>query len=497
VSRRLSVRARVTIAATAAVALVLIGGGVATVATFAQRERSSLDRELEQRAEGPARRAPVLREAPRPAPARREAPVPPPAAPTPEERGGLLAESGSFVRAVRGARIVAAAGDVPEQGFPTPKKLGFATVDAGGRSWRTLTVEPPPPPPGAPGVLTDTRLQFASDLEPVEDRIRGMRTRVAVISGLGILLAAVLASLLSGLALDPLSRLRTAVTGISGTRDLSRRLPDSGAAEELNELARSVNAMLTRLEHSTVETEAALEATRRFAADVGHEVRTPLTSMRANLDAIRRNPSMPDAERLGVLEDVVRDQDALVSLLDALQALARGDAGASLQREPLDFAEIVDAAVEAARRRHPRAEIELTGPQERQELSGWPDGLRLLVDNLLENALRHGGSHVIVELGRGEKNMLVPSELPNFAPKQNSVVLSVSDDGPGVPPRERQRIFERFVRGEGATAAGSGLGLALVAQQASLHGGEVEVGDAPAGGARFTVRLPVAPQVAA
>ena len=485
-SRPLSVRARVTIAATAAVALVLIGGGVATVATFAKRERSSLDRELERRAQGPAVRAAVPGgTAPGPGPERRELRGPPPGVPGPE-RPGLLAESGSFVRAIRGTSVVAAAGDVPEQGFPAPGKLGFATVDVGGRSWRTLTVEPAPPPDVDPRGLPETRLQFAADLEPVEDRIRSMRTRVAVISGLGILLAALLASFLSGLALDPLSRLRGAVTGISGTRDLSRRLPDTGAAEELNELARSVNAMLTRLERSTVETEAALDATRRFAADVGHEVRTPLTSMRANLDAIRRNPSMPEAERRRILEDVVREQVALVSLLDALQALARGDAGAALPRERLDFAEVVDAAVEAARRRHPGARIDLSGPDERQELSGWPDGLRLLVDNLLENALRHGGSHVTVELGRE------PSELPDFAPKQNSVLFSISDDGPGVPPQERERIFERFARGEGAIAPGSGLGLALVAQQASLHGGEVEIDESPDGGARFTVRLPVA-----
>jgi two-component system, OmpR family, sensor histidine kinase PrrB len=186
---------------------------------------------------------------------------------------------------------------------------------------------------------------------------------------------------------------------------------------------------------------------------------------------------MPEVERRRILEDVVHEQAALVSLLDALQALARGDAGASLPRERLDFAEVVDAAVEAARRRHPGARIELSAPEERQEVSGWPDGLRLLVDNLLENALRHGGPKIAVELQRDG----------------SMVSFSVSDDGPGIPLHERERIFERFTRGKGAAAPGSGLGLALVAQQASLHGGEVEVGSSPAAGARFTVRLPVAP----
>ena len=471
--RPLSIRARVTIAATAAVALVLVAGGILTVATFAKRERSSLDRELEHRAQGPAARVPALRPALRPAGPPGE--VPPPIV---EEPRGLLAESGSFVRLIRNGEVVRSAGDLPQGGFPVRSDLGLQTVKAGGRKWRTLTVEPPLPPPlEAQGAGVRARIQFAADLEPVEDRIGEMRTRVILVSTLGILLAAILASVLSGVALGPLSRLRSAVAGISGTRHLSRRLPETGGAPEINELAQSVNAMLTRLERSSAETEDALQATRRFAADVGHELRTPLTSIRANLDALRRNPSMPEAERQAILGEVAREQRQLVALLDALQALARGDAATALPREPLDLAEVVDAAVESARRRHPGASIELKAPDTGQEVRGWPDGLRLLVDNLIENAVRHGGSHVRAELRRDGA--------------AGPFLLSVEDDGPGVPEAERKRIFERFARGAAARSPGSGLGLALVAQQAALHGGEVEVGDARLGGARFTVRLPV------
>jgi two-component system sensor histidine kinase PrrB len=471
----LSIRARVTIAATAAVALVLIGGGVLTVATFASRERSSFDRELERRAQGPALRASGF------GPESGPESVPggsPPEAPSGQPPGGppgLLAQSGSFVRVIRSGSVVQAAGDVPTKGFPLPTRAGFATVDANGRKWRTLTIQPPPGPLRPSSAQGVTGLQFAADLGPVEDRIDSMRKRVGLIAALGTVLAAVLASLLSGLALGPLSRLRRAVAGISDTRDLSQRLPDRGAAEEVNELARSVNAMLTRLERSAAETEEAFQATRRFAADVGHELRTPLTSIRANLDAIRRNPSMPDADQRVILDEVTREQHELVELLDALQALARGDAGASLPREQLDFAEIVDAAVGAASRRHPTATIELTASDEREDIEGWPDGLRLLADNLIENAVRHGGSRVEVDLRRDSAG--------------GDLVLSVSDDGPGVPEAERERVFERFARGSQAIAPGTGLGLALVAQQASLHGGSVHVGSSPAGGACFTVRL--------
>jgi two-component system, OmpR family, sensor histidine kinase PrrB len=493
--RPFSIRARGTIAATAAVALVLIGGGILTVATFAQREHSSFDRELERRASGPAGRPPEflhgddrphrgsVDEAPAPG---QEGGQPPPRGTSGvsiEGGPGLLAESGFFVRVIRDGQVIRAAGDVPDTSFPIPTKQGFDTIEAGGHKWRTLTVLPPSSPAIEAGGLAQ-EAQFVADLGPVEDRIRSMRTRVALISGLGIGLAAVLASLLSGLALAPLSRLRRTVAGVTTTRDLSNRLPDEGAAEEVNELARSVNEMLTRLERSTAETESALEATRRFAADVGHELRTPLTSIRANLDALRRNPSMPEANRRTILEEVAVEQSELVTLLDALQALARGDAGAVLPRGLLDFAEIVDAAVESARRRHPESQIELSSPDERQQLEGWPDGLRLLVDNLIENALRHGGSRVRVEVHRTDGGA--------DADGGAEVLLSVEDDGPGVPGVEREHVFERFQRGSGAVGPGSGLGLALVAQQASLHGGSVEVGDSPMGGAAFQVRLPLA-----
>jgi two-component system, OmpR family, sensor histidine kinase PrrB len=506
VSRPLSIRVRVTIAASAAVALALVGGGVLIVANFAQRERSRLDQELEGRARGPAARAPALRLGLRRGLRSEEGP-PPAGAPPPGEgaggearpgegagRGappgeapgpatiegppGLLAESGSFVRVIRGRRVLRAAGDVPDEGFPLPKRPGLETVEAGGRRWRALTIEPHLPPGLEAAAGATTRAQFAVDLEPLEDRIGAMRTRVALISGLGIVLAAVLSSLLSGLALAPLSRLRRTVAGVSSTRDLSRRLPDTDAAEEVNELARSVNAMLIRLERSTAETEGALEATRRFAADVGHELRTPLTSIRANLDSLRRNPSMPEAERRTILDEVAAEQHELVELLDALQALARGDAAASLPRQSLDFTEIVGAAVETTRRRHREARIELAVSDDRQQVIGWPDGLRLLVENIVENAVRHGGSRVRVTLRRD-------------GAAAGALLLSVEDDGPGVPEAERERVFERFRRGSATTAPGSGLGLALVAQQASLHGGGVEVGDSPLGGACFTVRLPL------
>ncbi len=156
----------------------------------------------------------------------------------------------------------------------------------------------------------------------------------------------------------------------------------------------------------------------------------------------------------------------LVELLDGLQALARGDAAAP--REPVELIEVVQAALSDAADRHPGIDFECHA--EAVTIDGWQPGLRSLVDNLLENAARHGGDRVRLSLSAGE--------------------LTVEDDGPGIPADQRDRIFEPFARGDHEDRPGSGLGLAIVAQQASLHGATVTAGDSERlGGARFSVRF--------
>jgi two-component system, OmpR family, sensor histidine kinase PrrB len=454
VSRFRSLRARVTLAATGAVVLVVAVAGILIVTTFAQRERSRLDRQLQNRVDNPVFTMPA------------PPPAPPRGVPGPPE---LSEGTGTFTRVYRGRRLVFEAGDVPSAEIPLPPPNGQPrTVRIDGRDYRTVAQRR--------GPFGGRIVQVAADLSSEQSRIGELRDRVIVISLLGAVLAALLVSWLVGFALRPLRRLREAVAGVSTTSDLSRRLPQGDAPSEIDELAASVNAMLGRLEGSAAETDEALRATRQFAADVGHEIRTPLTSVRANYDALERNPDMHPEERQTILREIAAEQDELVSLLDSLQALARGDSRSALPSEDLDFADLVDGAVEAAGRRHPEATVELDAPAESVPLRGWPDGLRLLIDNLLENAVRHGGRHVRVRLTVQEAN--------------GEVRLTVEDDGPGVPVEDRDRILDRFERGQGAHGPGSGLGLALVAQQAELHGGAIEVGESEElGGARFEVRL--------
>jgi two-component system sensor histidine kinase PrrB len=454
-----SLRGRVALLATLAVAGVLLAVGATAVASFADRERARVDDALEARPVGALVRA--LEPAPGGAD---QLPVPPPG-PGPPPRLGpeALRPEGEYIRLVGGGRVARSV-DTPD-GLPAPDEPGVRTLRAGGERYRSLTRQ------GPGGVL----LEVGTTLKPAEDRIASLRNRVLVLGLLGVGLVAGISWWLAGLALRPLGALRDAAGRVTTTRDLSSRLPAADAPEEVAELSGSVNAMLGRLERSAAATDAALDATRRFAGDAGHELRTPMTALRANLGALRRNPELSAAERAALLQDAEREAERAARLLEVLQTLARGEAGAALPREEVDLSALAEAAVEAARSRHPDVGWHLDAPADELRLAGWPDGLRALLDNLLENAARHGrpGGEVRATLARDG----------------GAVSLTVDDDGPGVEESERERIFERFARGNGARGEGSGLGLALVRQQARLHGGEASVSEGPLGGARFRVRL--------
>lgn len=335
-------------------------------------------------------------------------------------------------------------------------------ADRGGPPWMA---------PEAPAGEGDVEEQGRGGPPPF---IGTLARRLALV-GLGVLVLVGAAGLaLGGMALRPLARLRAAAERVVSTRDLASRLPQGEGPEEVDALAASLNAMLERLGQSSARTESTLEASRRFAADAGHELRTPLTSMQANLEVLARSPGLSADERR-IVADVVREQARLVALLDGLQRLARGDAAGAVPRERFDLADVVDAAVAHATARHPQATITFAGP-DHVLVDGWQDGVRLLVDNLLDNAVRHGRSPGRIHV--------------SLATDSRTARLTVDDDGPGIPPGERQRVFERFARGDGARAPGTGLGLALVAQQAAVHGGSATIGDAPGGGTRVTVDLP-------
>jgi two-component system, OmpR family, sensor histidine kinase PrrB len=457
-----SLRARITLAAVIAVALAGLAAGTALVAAVERDGRAAVDSDLRARV---ARIAPASQRdddgfdggfgrGGRGGP-----------------RGGerLLIGSGTFAQVSYNGTLYDQGGDVPDDVPPIPARDGFATLEIGGHEWRSLTMSL-----GPNG--TDPRLQLASSLAPVQARADNLRRLVLMIGLAALALTALAAWGFTTLAVRPLARLRAGAARVSGAEDLSTALPDDEGPVEVRSLARALNDMLARLRVSTATMERALHATRRFAADAGHELRTPLTGLRANLDALARNPGLAPAEREALVADMTAEQERIVHLLEGLQALARGDAAESLPREDVELADLVDGALYSARRRHPGIEYELADEIDDATIHGWGGGLRLLIDNLLDNAALHGRAGGQVRVG--------------LAREDGGLDLRVEDDGPGIAAVERDRLLEPFTRGAATTAPGTGLGLAIVAQQVALHGGELRLEDSALGGLAVHVRLP-------
>ena len=446
-----SLRGRLTLGIALVLAVVLAGAGLMVSRYVDRSERAALDDRLKATAE--LSRETALAAVQRALPA------------SDSRLDQVLSASGTSLRLLLGERVLLESGRSPA-GVRPAARGGLRTFAVGGERYRSYALSLEQPDLG--GLA---RLEVTTSVRGLEGRLSALNRRLAAFGIAALLVAGVGVWFVADLLLRPLRRLRTATANIAGTEDLDRRVPGDDGAAELRSLAASFNGMLARLGRSAADRERALAATRRFAADVGHELRTPLTSVQATLSALSRHPQIGEAQRAELLRDALAEQRRLVDLLDGLQALARGDA-APHEHAELDLAEVVGTSFDAAVARHPKASWSCDLPDGVIALRGWEPGLRILVDNLLENAARHGaaGGSVRVTLAAGP-------------------VLHVDDDGPGVAAGERQRIFEPFVRAPGTTAPGSGLGLALAGQQARAHGATIDVGRSPLGGARFRVRF--------
>ncbi|MGW2818469.1 sensor histidine kinase [Streptomyces sp. NPDC001415] len=342
------------------------------------------------------------------------------------------------------------------------------TIRGGGRSWRAYAM----PVKGAQ--VSGTLWVFAPDTAS-RAQLALVRNRVVTTALLAAPLSALLAWAIASGATRPLRRLRKAAAGLD-PRTTSVRLEHRPTrVAEVDDLAATLQTVLARYDEQAARTAQALDTARSFSAAASHEMRNPLMSMGTNLDVLA-HPRLPDADRAEVIEDLRREHARLLGMLVALRELGRGDLVEADAFRVLDVAEVADAAVAEARRRAPDAVITLTaGPA---PVHGWEPGIRILLDNLLGNALAHGRD----AQGRAEIAVAVGIE-------GGRVLVTVDDRGPGIAPADRQEVFRRFHRGPAST--GSGLGLTLVAQQAALHGGSVELGEGPGGtGTRCTVGLP-------
>ena len=339
----------------------------------------------------------------------------------------------------------------------------YATTYVDGVRYRVRTVELSYP--------EATSLEVGATYDDTIADTNNLHRRVLIICVFAVGAAGLLGWLLATFAVRPFRRLAAQTRQI----DAGDEAPDIdiGGATEAVEIGEALKGLLERIWTEQDRTKAALASARDFAAVSAHELRTPLTAMRTNLEVLA-TLDMTDEQRKEVLGDVVRTQTRIEATLSALERLAQGELSTEADQVPVDITELLDRAAHDAMRVYPDLEVALV-PSPTCIIIGLPAGLRLAVDNAIANAVKHGGA-TRVQL--------------SAVSSREGVEIAIDDNGTGVPETERTKVFERFARGSTASHSGSGLGLALVAQQAEIHGGTASLEDSPLGGARLMLRLP-------
>ncbi|MEU6036319.1 HAMP domain-containing sensor histidine kinase [Actinomadura sp. NPDC047616] len=338
---------------------------------------------------------------------------------------------------------------------------GTATVDGHTADYRFAAVQATTPAGETVTVYAGAGLQTTRDAVGTVAR--------AMLVGLPALLivVAVVTWLVTRRALRPVEAIRGELAEITASGDLARRVPLPRSRDEVAHLAATTNETLAALERSVARQ-------RGFVADASHELRSPIASLRTQLEVAAAHPELLDVQ--GLTDDVIRLQHLAADLL----LLARLDAGdRPVEAKPVDLAALVGEEL----RRRPAGGRDLAVHADvagdAPPVMGGRTRLARVLSNLLDNAERHAESAIRVSLAASADG--------------TRAVLRVADDGPGVPPDDRERIFERFVRLDDARSrddGGAGLGLAIARDLVRTHGGTLTVGEAPGGGALFEVQLP-------
>jgi len=474
----MSFERRVTFAAAAAVAVAVLLGAVASYFIVRQELRSNVDNSLrstlsEARAivTGFERRFPG---AARPPGGRGFTP------PSKEDRLARLLNAGpnrlgqpSVTEAVRSnGHAVRARGISASQAVPVSSELvALAKAGAGaklfttrrsGTEYRVL----------AAGITPGVAIVIERSLGEEEATLFHLRVILLIAAAIGIAVAALLGWFVARTTLAPVRRLTAAAEHVAATSDLAERIEEN-RRDELGRLARSFNAMLAALETSMRALDESARAQRQLIADASHELRTPVTSLRTNIEFLQRSQDLEPQEREQLMHDVVGQLEGLSGVVGDLIELAREDQQTAT--EPLEdvrFDILVGEAVERARLYAPHARFDVQ--LEETLVSAVPSRLGRAVNNLLENAVKYAGTGEPIEI------RLVDGE------------LVIRDHGPGIDPDELPHIFDRFFRGSRSRALpGSGLGLAIVRQVVERHAGTVSASPAPGGGTVVRLRMPV------
>jgi signal transduction histidine kinase len=306
----------------------------------------------------------------------------------------------------------------------------------------------------------------AVDVEDIDEALTVTRDLGSLgLIGIVLVLSGVLWVVI-GRTLAPVAAIRERADAITGS-ELHRRVPEPVGGDEISDLARTINAMLGRLESSAKRQEA-------FVADAAHELRSPIASLQARLETELLSTRTAAGDVM--TRDLLRETIRMGRLVEHLLLLARSDAGTiSADKVPVDMDEVVRESVKSVG----DAVVPITTDEvEPVQVMGQPALLEHVVSNLLDNAGRYADSSIHVSLHANDRH----------------AILTVDDDGPGIPEDLRDDVFERFVRVDMSRergTGGAGLGLAIVSEIVRVHEGEIEITDSPAGGARVRVLLPL------
>ena len=454
----MSLRTRIAAAAGLAVAVVVLVAAAAIYFGVRAELRSEVDSSLRDRAELFVR----LAEAPRlgggpgeTQPGRPAAPGSRIPAPRPEPFGGpegvaqILLPGGRVLRRPASDEAIpvdALAREIAERG--SGEYLTDTTVN--GTHLRVLTR----------GAGEQGAVQLARPLDEVDRQLDRVVLVLLLVGAAGVALGAALGALVARTALSPVASFTRRTEELAADGDTSQRI-QTDRTDELGRLARTFNTTLDALERS-------VEAQRHLVADASHELRTPIASLRANIQTLEHSERLPEAERASLRADILEELDELTSLVADIVELARGAKPGELV-DDVRVDEIVEQVAARARARAPDG-VTLDVVTEPTLVRGEPERIQRAISNLVDNALKWSpqGGRVDIALADGG--------------------LSVRDHGPGFAEADLPHVFERFYRADSARALpGSGLGLAIVRQAAEAHGGEVQATNATGGGALLRV----------
>ncbi len=350
---------------------------------------------------------------------------------------------------------------------------GWATTSWGGREFRSVYF--PGPSPGRGPAAGVAAVQVAASVTPLFHATRTILIRILATVLLGTLLTGVGAAWLARSSLEPVAEIAAQARSIH-SRGGRQQITAHADVIELRSLIEVLNAMLTRLER-------ALSAQRRIIRDVGHELRTPISAMRGEVEVALQRERSPEEYR-ALLGSVLEEVDRLALMGDQLIFLTRFEAGeAELRRQRLDLAELVRSAARQVDRRLAGHSLEMEEAPACLHCDADPRLVSLVVEQLLDNAARHtpAGTRIRVAL----------------AQVADRVTLSVEDSGPGVPEELLPQLFSPFFLADEARtrtrAGGVGLGLSVVNAVVELHGGEITALRSPIGGLKVVLSLPVSP----